>query len=69
MQSKQESFDSDMTEYLQIEQEVELKQLFKHLKIQNSQVSNKQSKKIKKFKLNIQTNSIIQRRSINLSQI
>ncbi|CAK69712.1 unnamed protein product (macronuclear) [Paramecium tetraurelia] len=64
MQYKQ---DSEMTEYLQIEQELEIKSLFKQLKIQNTQLSNKQSKKIRKFKLNIQSNSILQRRNTNLS--
>ncbi|CAK57089.1 unnamed protein product (macronuclear) [Paramecium tetraurelia] len=69
MQLKQESFDSDLTEYLQIEQEFEIKSLFKQLKIQNQQLSDRKSKKIKKLKLSIQTNSIIQRRTLNLNQI
>lgn len=65
MQYKEESFESAMTEFLQIEQEFEIKSMFKHLKIQNQPSSIKQSKKIKKLKLNIQTNSILQRRSIH----
>ncbi|CAD8206055.1 unnamed protein product [Paramecium octaurelia] len=69
MQLKQESFESDLTEYLKIEQEFEIKSLFKQLKIQNQQLSDKKSKKIKKLKLSIQTNSIIQRRSLNVNQI
>ncbi|CAD8116796.1 unnamed protein product [Paramecium sonneborni] len=69
MQFKQESFDNEMIEFLQIEQESEIKSLFKQLNIQNTQLSNKRSKKIKKFNLNIQTNSILQRRNINLGQI
>ncbi|CAD8083996.1 unnamed protein product [Paramecium sonneborni] len=69
MQFKQESFDSEMTEFFQIQQEVEINSLFKQLNIQNTQLSNKRSKKIKKVKLNLQTNSILQRRNINLGQI
>ncbi|CAD8179724.1 unnamed protein product [Paramecium octaurelia] len=69
MQFKSESFDSELTEYLQIEQEFEIKSLFKQLKVQNQQLPNKKSKKIKKLKLNIQTNSIMQRRNINVQQI
>ncbi|CAK65442.1 unnamed protein product (macronuclear) [Paramecium tetraurelia] len=69
MQFKSDSFDSELTEYLQIEQEFEIKQLFKQLKVQNQQLPNKKSKKIKKLKLNIQTNSIMQRRNVNVQQI
>ncbi|CAD8206346.1 unnamed protein product [Paramecium pentaurelia] len=69
MQFKQESFDSELTEYLQIEQDFEIKSLFKQLKLQNQQLSDRKSKKIKKLKLNIQTNSIIQRRNLNVNQI
>ncbi|CAD8044999.1 unnamed protein product [Paramecium primaurelia] len=69
MQFKSESFDSELTEYCQIEQDFEIKSLFKQLKIQNQQLPNKKSKKIKKLKLNIQTNSIIQRRNVNVQQI
>lgn len=65
MQYKEESFESAMTEFLQIEQEFEIKSMFKHLKIQNQPSTIKQSKKIKKLKLNIQTNSILQRRNIH----
>ncbi|CAK65462.1 unnamed protein product (macronuclear) [Paramecium tetraurelia] len=69
MQFKSDSFDSELTEYLQIEQEFEIKQLFKQLKVQNQQLPNKKSKKIKKLRLNIQTNSIMQRRNVNVQQI
>ncbi|CAD8108354.1 unnamed protein product [Paramecium primaurelia] len=69
MQFKQESFHSELTEYLQIEQDFEIKSLFKQLKLQNQQLSDRKSKKIKKLKLNIQTNSIIQRRNLNVNQI
>ncbi|CAD8124240.1 unnamed protein product [Paramecium sonneborni] len=69
MQLQQESFESQIPEYFQIEQEFEIKSLFKQLKIQNQQLPNKKSKKIKKFKLNTQTNSILQRRYVNVHQI
>ncbi|CAD8179680.1 unnamed protein product [Paramecium octaurelia] len=69
MQFKSESFESELTEYLQIEQEFEIKSLFKQLKVQNQQLPNQKSKKIKKLKLNIQTNSIMQRRNVNVQQI